>query len=203
MRRTAGIDVSGFSRFNPDSRSPLWWGIIGLITIEATVVAFFITSYIYLALAADQWPPAGMDPPPLLWPSVNVGLLLLSSLTMYWAGRGIRQGKQRQLALGVTASVVLACIVLVLRTLEFMNFGFDWKSHAYGSLVWTLAGFHYVHVVSIVVGSAVVALLAWRGYFTRERQIGVVVDTLYWYFVSLVWIPLYFTLYWFPRLYAG
>lgn len=203
MRRIARIDVSGVTRFNPDQRAPLWWAVIGLITIEATVVGSFITSYLYLAAYAGPWPPAGLEPPPLLWPSANVVLLLASSVTMYWAGKGIRQGNKRQLAVGVSLSVLLAGIVLVLRTLEFIAFDFDWKSHAYGSLVWTLSGFHYVHVVSVVVGSAAVAVLAWRGYFTRERQIGVVVDTMYWYFVSLAWIPLYLTLYWVPRLYAG
>lgn len=203
MKPVARIDVSDVTRFNPDNRAPLWWAIIGLITIEAAVVGSFITSYLYIAAYANRWPPAGLGSPPLLWPTINVGLLLASSATMYWAGRGIRQGRKRQLAIGVSISVLLASIVLVLRTLEFMAFEFDWKTHAYGSLVWTLSGFHYVHVTSIVVGSAAVAVLAWRGYFTPQRQIGVVVDTMYWYFVSLAWIPLYLTLYWVPRLYAG
>lgn len=201
MKVEATVDVSGMTRFNPDKRAPLWWGILGLITIEAAVVASFVASYFYLAMRAEQWPPPGLAPPPLLWPTINLGLLLLSSLTMFWAGRGIRRGNQKVLTLGVSTSVLLACAVLVLRTLEFIAFDFDWKTHSYGAIVWTLAGFHFVHVVSIVVGSAVVAVLAGMGYFTRERQIGVVVDTNYWYFVTIAWIPLYFTLYWVPRLY--
>jgi cytochrome c oxidase subunit 3 len=203
MKVLGAIDVGHMTRFNPDRRAPLWWGILGLITIESTVVLSFVVSYLYLAAYAEAWPPAGLEPPPLLWPSVNVGLLLLSSLTMYWAGQGIKRGNQGVLAIGVSTSVLLACVVLVLRSLEFMAFEFSWKDHAYGSIVWTIAGFHFVHIVSIVVGSAVVAILAWRGYFTKERQIGVVVDTNYWYFVCIAWIPLYLTLYWVPRFYAG
>lgn len=202
MKMISAVDVSGMTRFHPDHRSPLWWGIAGLIAIEATVVTAFIASYFYLAMRAEQWPPADLPPPPLLWPTINTALLLLSGATMYWAGRGIRRGNRTVLTIGLSVSVLLASAVLVLRMLEFAAFGFDWKSHAYGSIVWTLAGFHFVHVASIVVGSAVVAVLAAMGYFTRERQIGVVVDTNYWYFVVLAWLPLYFTLYWVPRLYA-
>lgn len=202
MRLTAAVDVGSMTRFNPDHRAPLWWGVAGLIAIEATVVTMFIASYFYLAMRADIWPPADLAPPPLLWPTINVGLLFLSALTMFWAGRGINRDNQTVLTLGVSLSVILACVVLVLRSLEFAAFDFDWTDHAYGSIVWALAGFHFVHVASIVIGSAVVAILAGMGYFTKERQIGVVVDTNYWYFVVLAWIPLYFTLYWVPRLYA-
>lgn len=202
MRVLEAVDVSGMSRFNPDRRAPLWWGILGLITIESAVVLTFCVSYLYLAAYAETWPPTGKVPP-ILWPSINLGLLLLSSFTMYLAGQGINRGDKRVLAIGVTTSVLLATVVLVLRSLELMAYEFSWKEHAYGSIVWAISVFHYVHVTSIVVGSAVVAILAWRGYFTRERQIGVVVDTNYWYFVCIAWIPFYLLLYWVPRLYVG
>lgn len=203
MRVIAAIDLYHLSRFNPDQRAPLWWGILGLIAVEATVTGSFIVSYLYLAMRAEVWPPPGMQPPPLLIPTVNLGLLLLSAGTMWWAGRGIRRGNQKVLTIGVSVSVALAAAVLVLRAFEFMAYDFSWRDHAYGSIVWTISGFHFVHVLSIVTGSAVVAILAGRGYFTKERQIGVVVDTMYWYFVCIAWIPFYFTLYWVPRLYAG
>ena len=66
-------------------------------------------------------------------------------------------------------------------------------------MLWTITGFHYTHVVSAILGTAVVSVLAWRGYFTPERQLGVVVDTLYWYFVAAVFLPIYLVLYWVPR----
>ena len=50
-----------------------------------------------------------------------------------------------------------------------------------------------------MIGTAVVVLLGALGFFTQKRQIAVVVDTLYWYFVGLVWIPFYLVLYWAPR----
>ncbi|WP_346797472.1 cytochrome c oxidase subunit 3 [Halomonas sp. Bachu 37] len=202
MRVLEGIDVAAMKRLHPDRRAPLWWGVLGLITIESAVVLAFCVSYLYLAAHAEVWPPTG-EAPPLLWPSVNLVLLLLSSVSMFLAGQGINRGNKKQLAIGVTISVVLASIVLVLRSLELMAYDFGWQEHAYGSIVWTISGFHYIHVTSMVLGSTVIAILAWRGYFTRERQIGVVVDTNYWYFVCIAWVPFYLLLYWGPRIHAG
>ncbi len=199
MEIRAAVDAGGLTRF-ANKRHPLWWGVLGAVTIELTVVAALIVSYFYLGMGAEQWPPAEvalLDP---LWPSVNLVLLLVSAGIMYWAGRGINRGSRTILTLGTGASVLLACVVLVLRSVQLAQLDFRWDSHAYGSIVWTISGFHFVHVVSAVVGTAVVTLLSWLGHFTPQRQLGVVVDTLYWYFVAGVWLPLYIVLYWSPRL---
>jgi cytochrome c oxidase subunit 3 len=141
-----------------------------------------------------------LTPPEWIWPTVNVVLLLLSGVSMLWAGRGNNRNNQSIFVAGTAISVLLACLVLVFRTLEFQALGFRWDSHPYGSIVWTMAGFPHVHVASAIVGTAVVTLLGWIGYFHKERQIGVIVDTIYWNFVALAWIPLYVVLVWVPRL---
>ncbi|MEX2644084.1 MAG: cytochrome c oxidase subunit 3 [Acetobacterales bacterium] len=193
-----GIDVSDLSRFGL-RRHPLYMGIAFLVIIEATVSATLIVSYLYLMANADAWPPPGVEPPGLLWPTVNMVLLLCSAVTMWWAGWGIDRHNQRVLTLGIGASTLLATVVLVFRTMQLGEFGIGWQDHAYGSIVWTITGFHFVHVASAVGGTAVVTFLAWRGHFTAVRQLGVVVDTLYWYFVAAAWVPFYVVLYWVPR----
>lgn len=193
------VDASELTRFAPHTH-PLWWGILGAVAIEAAVVANLLTSYFYLSARGAAWPPEGTDPPPLLWATLVVLVLPISSWTMWWAGKGADAGRKRQLAIGVTASVVLACLALVLRTFQLSDFDIRWDQHAYGSILWAVTGFHFTHVVSAIVGTAAVSVLAWQGYFTPERQLGVVVDTLYWYFVAGVSVPIYLVLYWAPRL---
>lgn len=199
MRHVPTIDVSGLTRF-AHRRHPLWWGVIMLVTIEMTVVANLIVSYFYLAARAPAWPPEGIDPPDLLWASINVVLLLCSAFTMWWAGWGINRHNRTILTLGTGASVFLASVVLVLRWINLADLRVQWNDGAYGAIVWTISGFHFIHVASAIVGTAVVTLLSARGYFTKERQLGVVVDTLYWYFVAGIWVPFYLVLYWVPRL---
>lgn len=199
MRAHSEMDISGFTRFGR-TRHPLYLGIALLVVIEATVSASLIVSYFYLRAKAATWPPPEVVLPELFWPTVNMLLLLASAGTMWWAGRGINRGSQTVLSLGVGASTVLATVVLGLRILQFVELGFRWDAHAYGSIVWTITGFHFVHVTSAVLGTAAITVLACRGYFTKERQLGVVVDTLYWYFVAWVWVPFYAVLYLVPRL---
>jgi cytochrome c oxidase subunit III len=91
-------------------------------------------------------------------------------------------------------------VVLVIRWQQFQNFEFSLDQHVYGSLVWTISGFHFLHVVSAAIGTAVVAILGMMGFFSSTQRIGVVVDTLYWNFVALAWIPFYLILYWVPRI---
>ncbi len=192
------VDAAELSRLTPHTH-PLWWGVAGVVAIEAAVVANLLTSYFYLMAQNQHWPPAGFDPPDLLWATIVLLILPASSGTMWWAGRGADAGRKRQLAWGVTLSCVLATVALGFRGLQLAAYDIRWDDHAYGSILWTITGFHFTHVVSAILGTVVVAVLAWRGYFTPERQLGVVVDTLYWYFVAAVFVPIYLVLYWAPR----
>ena len=192
------VDAAELSRLTPRTH-PLWWGVAGAVAIEAAVVANLLTSYFYLMAQNDQWPPEGVDPPDLLWATIVLLILPLSSVTMWWAGKGADADRKRQLAWGVTLSCLLAGLALAFRGLQLAAYDIRWNEHAYGSILWAITGFHFTHVVSAILGTAVVAVLAWRDYFTPERQLGVVVDTLYWYFVAGVFVPIYLVLYWAPR----
>lgn len=198
MERVVRTDASRLSRLTPRTH-PLWWGVAGAVAIELVVVANLLTSYFYLAAQSPAWPPEGTDPPDLAWASMVPLVLAASAATMWWAGRGSDAGNRRQLALGVTASCLLAGVALVFRGLQMADLDMLWNRHAYGSIVWAIMGFHFTHVVSAIIGTAVVAALAWRGYFTPDRQLAVVVDTLYWYFVAAVSVPIYVVLFWAPR----
>lgn len=201
-RTEVALDVSGWPRFHPSHRHPLWWGILALIAIEATVVSCFITSYFYLRLIQPDWPPpgAGAEALPLFWPTVETGLLLASAGAMYWSTRAINKRRHRQTVIALSLALTLDSAVLVTRWQQLEQLPFRWDAHAYGSAVWTLSGFHFVHVASAVIGTTLVWLLALRRYWTPERQLGSTIDAMYWYFVSFVWIPIYLTIYWAPRL---
>lgn len=209
METRAILDVADWSRFVTKKQHPLWWGIVNLVVIEITVVATFLASYFFLGIAQGSaprfehlrgaWPPPGVGPLPLLYPSIDVGLLLVCAATMYYAGVAMRRNEQRRVVAMFALCTGTGLVVLWLRRLQFDELGFRWDEHAYGSMVWTLTGFHFLHVTSAIVGTAAIGLLAAKGYFGEKRQLAIDVDTLYWYFVSFIWIPIYLVLYWGPR----
>lgn len=176
----------------------IWWGIVGLIAIEITVFSALIASYFYYDANASHWPPE--PPPELLLPSVNSFVLLGSSLAIAFADRGIRDGRQGRLRVGLVLSILFAIVFLVLKGIELSQKDYRWDTHAYGSIVWTMLGLHSLHVFTVFLKSCVMAVLAFRGYFTDRNYVGVQVNGLYWHFVVVIWIPLYLTIYVSPRL---
>lgn len=179
---------------------PFWWGMLALIVIETVVFASLITSYFYLRSGAVEWPLGGIDPPELLLPTINAFILLASSIPMYIADNGIKKGDQMRLRIGLTIGILLAIVFLVLKYIEYSGLDYNWSTNAYGSIVWTITGFHSAHVIALVLKTTVVATLAYMGYFNEERRAGVSANGLYWHFVVLIWIPLFFTLYIAPRI---
>lgn len=200
MSAAAVVDVSRLPVFVSGSRGVLWWGMVGLLVIESMVFATLIASYFYLRFMAPGWPPAGVTPPELLLPTVNTLILVASSAFMWWGDEGIKEGDQRRLKLGVAGAAALGLVFLVLKVVEYADVDYRWDSHAYGSIVWTIVVFHSSHVASVLLKAIVVLTLAFRGHFTDQRHMGAQINGLYWHFVVAVWIPLYLTIYWAPRL---
>lgn len=183
-----------------DHRAPLWWGMVGIIAIEATVFLALITSYYYLRLFAVAWPPEGIGLPDLGLPLASTALLLASSIPVYWADHRARKGDLRALKIGLLLGVVLAVAFLAIKVYEYSHVGFRWDTHAYGSIVFAIIGFHSAHVIALLFKTLVVLAAAFRGHFSAQRNVGVQINGLYWHFVVIAWLPLFFTLYLSPRL---
>jgi cytochrome c oxidase subunit III len=195
------LDVSEYPALVGGHRGPLWWGMLGLVIIESVVFASFLSGYYYFRFTALEWPPIGEAYPEIVLPTINTLILLLSSATIYYADTSISErGDQRALKIGLSVSILLALTFLALKIVEYRNVEYFWDTHAYGSVIWTIVIFHSAHVGSVVLKAIVVLVLAFRGYWTEHRSLGVKVNGLYWHFVVGIWIPLYFTIYWVPRL---
>ena len=199
MTGAGAIDVRHLPNLVSGSRGSLWWGMILLVTIEGMVFGTLISSYFYLRMGHLEWPPGDLTPPDLLLPTLNTILLVASSIPMYIGDSAIRRGNNRRLMVGLAVAGLMGAVFLTLKAVEYSKVEYRWDDHAYGSIVWTIIGFHSAHVASVVLKTVVVLALASRGYFTAERHLGVQINGIYWHFVVAVWIPLYLVLYWAPR----
>lgn len=200
---SAPVDVSEWTRFHADRKHPLWWGIWGLIAIELTVMVTFLASFFYLWIvnvaSGEGWPPPGTELPPVLYPTLSTVLLIVCAASMYYGGNVMAKGQNIRFAWSVVVCSIAGGLVTLLRWLQFDKLPFAWDTNVYASFVWTLTGFHLMHVISAVLGTIVIGWLAAKGYYTEQRRLGIQVDTLYWYFVSFIWIPIYIVLYWTPH----
>jgi cytochrome c oxidase subunit III len=181
---------------NPNEfKAPVWWGMVWLIIIEIVFFVGLIASYFYLRYYAIEWPLGGFSRPDMLLPTIGALVLFASSAPMYWGDSGIKKGNVGQLKIGLAISFILGGIFLALKYVEYSGYDYNWATNAYGSITWTIAGFHSAHVMSVMLNVAVVFTAASRGYFSAERNLGVHLNGLYWHFVVAIWVPLFFTLY--------
>jgi cytochrome c oxidase subunit III len=184
-------------------RAPGWWGMVFLIFTEATLFAIFITSYFFLRFQhGPVWPPDGIDKPKLFLVSVMTPILLLSSGPVEWAARGIKRGRSRRLKLGIAATMLMGATFLALQGVEYHDIltrEFTPRTDAYGSLFFTITGFHGAHVAVGLLLLGWLLVNAVRGRFTQERHLAVEVITLYWHFVDLVWVFIFSSLYLSPH----
>jgi cytochrome c oxidase subunit 3 len=195
------LDVSEYPALVQGPRGGLWWGMAGLILIEVVVFTGLIATYFYLKFLNPHWPPAGEPLPKLALPTLNTFILIGSSFAVYYADTSIAQrGDVRGLMIGMGLSLTLGVTFLVIKVIEYSQVEYFWDTNAYGSIVWTMVVFHSSHVLSVVLKTAVVLALARKDHWTRERVQGIKINGLYWHFVVVIWIPLYLTIYWSPRI---
>ena len=201
-RTTAEIERS-LPRHTHGARSFGWWGMVWLIATEATLFASLLASYFYLRFRHGvEWPPDGIEPPELQLPLIMSVLLLSSSIPVHFAESGIKKGKVGLLKVGLAIGFLLGVTFLVLTVAvewpETLHH-FSPRTNVYGSLFFTITGFHAMHVLVGLAMSLWAQVRAWHGAFDADRHVTIQNFTMYWHFVDVVWIFVFATLYLSPR----
>ena len=179
-------------------RSVGWWGMAGLIATESAFFGYLIFSYFYLgSQSVNPWP---SEAPGALLPIVNTLILLASSGAVIWAERGIRRGSTTRLRSGLGLAVLLGVTFLALQIVEYGREKASPTHDAYGSLFYTITGFHGAHVFVGLIMLLVVLVRAFRGHFARGRHDAVTNAAMYWHFVDIVWLVVFTSLYVTPHL---
>lgn len=187
----------------PSGRTTAWWGMVLFITTEAAFFAVLLASYFYLRFASPgPWPPGGIEDPKLLKPLIMTGLLLASSAPMVWADRQIRKGRVGRTAAGVTLAFVLGSAFLVLQGFEYAEKlrTFTLTTNVYGSLFYSITGFHGFHILVGLLMMGFLLVGAARGRYGAHRHERVQLVAFYWHFVDAVWIFILSSLYLSPHL---
>jgi heme/copper-type cytochrome/quinol oxidase subunit 3 len=177
-----------------------WWGMVMLIITEAALFSALLFCYYYVfAQHADhQWPPNGQLA--LKGALPNTIVLFLSGVAFAWAHSAMRRGELRKVPVRLALSIVLGIVFIVVQAFEWHSKPFNWRSHTFGSLYYTITGFHMLHVAVGVL--MLVAVLVWaaRGRYTRTDHLGMTTTGYYWHFVDAVWLVVFFSFYLWPRL---
>lgn len=184
-----------------DTRASGWWAMIFTIFTEASLFAYLVFSYYYLAVQPHYpgtFPQGGL--PDLKLAAPDTAILLSSSVAVAWAQFGIEHGSRRRLAMGLGLGAFLGIVFIVIQCFEWAAKPFSLAASPYSSLYFTITGFHMGHVVVGVMILLALTYWSWRGYFNRIRYAHIHIGALYWHFVDAVWIVIFFTFYITPYL---
>ena len=188
-----------------EGKSTAYWGMMMLIFTEATFFLILFMSYVYLRFRAGvTWPPDGIHKPDLFKVSIMTPVLVLSSVPAYLADLGIRRGNLRRLRLGLMAAIVQGGTFIGLMSWEYIDLTkeFTPQTNAYGSLFYTITGFHGLHVFVGLCLLSWVLIYSFSGRWSAENHVAVQNVILYWHFVDAVWLfiltIIYFSPHWWP-----
>ena len=177
--------------------------LIGMLLFIASEVMFFAAlfgAYFNVKASAAVWPPEGTDFIKPFGP-VLIGTILLisSSFTMQWGVWQIRKGNRTGLNRAVAVTVLLGIIFLLIQATDYYDYvtneNFGINSGVYGTLFYTMTGFHGAHVLGGVIGLVVILSRGMQGQFSAKHHVAVEAVSAYWHFVDIVWIALFATIY--------
>ena len=174
-----------------------WWGILALIMTEGSLFGYLLFTYFYLSAQAEQhWPPEGL--PSLLLPSINTAILVASSVFVWASEYCLARKRKRKSMAAMLLAIVLGALFVGIQLVEWSRKTYGMTSDLYGSLYFTITGFHMLHVViGLVILSLLLVWISFR-YFDEERHAAITIGGIYWHFVDIVWLFVFSTLYLFP-----
>lgn len=167
----------------------------------AGLFAAYFNSRAAAGAAGQSWPPSGLETiiEPHLVPVVATIVLVLSSFTMQYALWRIRKGDRTGMNRALAVTLVMGIAFLGMQAYDYLELssthGFGINSGIYGTLFFTMTGFHGAHVFGGVVGIAIILLRGLSGQFSGRHHVAVEAVSAYWHFVDVVWIGLFLTLY--------
>ena len=203
VARAEHLDVLEEEHGAGSGRSMQWWGMILFIASEALIFANFIAAFLYLEIR--NWDTLAFKlPSDITYPIINTIILICSSFPAHYAGRGIVKGNQRQLQIGLLLTILMGTVFLGGQVYEysglFNTFSFTPSKNVFGSIFYTLTGFHGLHVTIGVIFLLICLIRSLRGDFTAKSHFAVEAAEMYWHFVDIVWIIVFSLVYLTPLL---
>lgn len=174
-------------------------GMLGMgffIGSEAMLFASLFTAYFMIRfnIAENVWPPEGFHVPKLIT-GINTAILVSSSFTVWYAEHSLKHGDRKGLVRGLIVTILLGLTFLIIQINEYAKIGFNVQDEAFGSIFYTLTGFHGAHVLVGLTLLTFCLIRSVKGDFTPTWSTPLNASSVYWHFVDVVWVLLYVLVY--------
>jgi cytochrome c oxidase subunit III len=178
----------------PIRAHPLVLGVVLFLASELMFFAALFAGYYELRANRAQWPPPTVHLKP--WESgYGTFLLFAASVVMVFATKAMDRHNMRAARWWTFAAIVAAVGFLLESIHGYAGDSFGISTNAYGSIYYTMTGFHLLHVIAGI-GILTALLVGMRSPALQVNQrAGAEAMTYYWHFVFIVWVGIFVTIY--------
>jgi len=200
---SVSADMGAPALVSPHREAGMPTPLVGMLLFIASEVMFFggLFAAYFNARAAhvgpEPWGPVHPAEPLEIMPiALPITIILLtSSVTMQFGVWAIRRGDQRAMRFWTLVTLVLGVGFLIGQLYDYSVLGFGISDGIFGTVFYTLTGFHGAHVFGGVVGLTILTARASQGQFSARNHVAVEAVSIYWHFVDVVWIAVFSTIY--------
>ena len=174
--------------------------MVGMLLFIASEVMFFGGLFATYFNARAGVAPEPWHPPPgghldIALAAVLTAILISSSFTMQFGVWAIRRGDTGKMKMWTGITLALGVLFLAGQLYDYSQLGFGIADGVFGTVFYTLTGFHGAHVFGGAVGLTIILARAIQGQFSARNHIAVEAVSIYWHFVDVVWIAVFSTIY--------
>jgi cytochrome c oxidase subunit III len=167
-----------------------------LIIAESAIFTIFVVAYLFYVGKSLTGP----TPREVLEVPIFFTICLLSSsITIHYAGKSLKHGKQ-------SAFLILWLLTIGLGGLFIFGTGMEWhrliyergltiSTNLFGTTYYSLVGLHAFHVTVGLIMLSIVAVFALAGRVGAEQSGRIEVLSMYWHFVDAVWVVVFTVVY--------
>ena len=178
----------------PVRAHPLVLGIVVFLASEFMFFSGLFAAYYNLRANRTSWPPP-MVHLDLIESASGTFLLFFASVVMYFATKAMDRERMRAARWWTLSAIVAAVGFVLLSVHGYMDNAFWPWTNAYGSVYYSMTGFHLLHV-TVGIGILTAILLGMRSpALTVNQRAGAESMVYYWHFVFIVWIGIWSTIY--------
>ena len=162
----------------------LWIGIGSILMMFAG-----LTSALIVKRNQANW--VAFELPLAFW--YSTAAIVLSSITLFFAGRSFRHREMQQYRSLMTATIILGVLFIVLQVIGFKqlwSIGETLQKNVSFSFLYLIVGLHAAHVIGGIIALLVLFIKAFSRKIRNYATVPVEVVSTYWHFVDILWIYL-------------
>lgn len=180
-----------------DEPHPLVLGMVIFIASETMFFAGLFAAYYSLRSLTVPWPPRGVTFTPVEMGAASVATVVLvaSSLPAHLSMLSLRRHNFEAMRRWVLLTIVMGVLFLSWKVHEWSTAVFSLSSHAYGTIFFSLTGFHALHMAVGLVLLSAVSVRVSQGAYRGGDHAGPEAAVYYWHFVDAVWIGVFASIY--------